>query len=44
MRVIALSTLKRFWVGKGYADARDPLLAWHRQALRANWSNPADLM
>jgi mRNA interferase HigB len=43
MRVIALSTLKRFGEGKLNADAREPLLAWYRHALRADWSTPADV-
>lgn len=34
MRVIALSRLKRFWEGRRHADAREPLLAWYRHALR----------
>ena len=42
MRVIALSTLRDFWErGTTYADARDPILAWYRQALRADWRSPA---
>lgn len=43
MRVIALSTLKRFWEGKANADAREPLLAWYRHALRADWRTPAEV-
>ncbi|OGA65783.1 MAG: addiction module toxin RelE [Betaproteobacteria bacterium RIFCSPLOWO2_12_FULL_65_14] len=43
MRVIALSTLKRFFEGKMYADAREPLLAWYRHALKADWRGPADV-
>ena len=44
MRVIALSTIKAFW-GKssGFADAREPLLAWYRHALVADWASPADV-
>ena len=42
MRVIALSTLRRFWTGKAaYADAREPTLAWYRHVLQADWSSPA---
>ena len=42
MRVIALSTLKAF-VNRspGYADAREPLMAWYRQVRGANWASPA---
>jgi mRNA interferase HigB len=44
MRVIALSTIKRFVESRpGFADAREPALAWYRQALKANWKSPAEL-
>lgn len=44
MRVIALSTLRRFWTGKRvYADAREPTLAWYRHVLKADWRTPAEL-
>lgn len=44
MRVIALSTLRIFWEGKvAHADAREPVLAWYRHALNADWRSPADL-
>jgi len=43
MRVIALSTLKRFCDDKASADARDPLLAWYRHAVRADWRTPAEV-
>jgi mRNA interferase HigB len=44
MRVIALSTLKSFWEGKtSNEDAREPVLAWYRHALAADWSSPADV-
>ena len=43
MRVIALSTLKRFCEGKLNADAREPLLAWHRHVLQADWRAPAEV-
>jgi len=43
VRVIALSTLKRFSQGKRYADAREPLLAWYRHAFKADWRSPADV-
>ena len=44
MRVIALSTLRAFWEGKsGYADAREPTLAWYREALTADWRSPVDV-
>lgn len=42
MRVIALSTLKAFWLqGSAHDDAREPTLAWYRHAAAADWSSPA---
>jgi len=44
MRVIALSTLKAFLDrNPGYADAREPVMAWYRQVRAANWATPADV-
>lgn len=44
MRVIALTTLKFFWEGKSsHEDAREPVLAWYRHALAADWRSPADV-
>jgi len=44
VRVLALSTLRAFWEQtSGFADAREPLLAWYRHALHADWASPAEL-
>ncbi len=44
MRIIALSTLKLFWEEHPeYLDAKEPVLAWHRHALGANWASPAEI-
>ena len=44
MRVIALSTLKAFWVARpSYADAEAPTLAWYRDVLKADWAKPSDV-
>ena len=44
MRVIARSTLKAFWESNpAYADAKQPLLAWHSHVLKADWATPADV-
>lgn len=44
MRIIALSTLKHFWeASPQYADAIEPILAWYRHALKADWEAPADV-
>lgn len=44
MRIIALSTLKKFWgQNRAYADAIEPTLAWYRHALKADWATPTDV-
>lgn len=44
MRIIALSTLKGFWESDpGYADAREPGLAWHAFARAASWTSPMEI-
>jgi mRNA interferase HigB len=44
MRVIALSTLKKFWEeSPEHSDAIDPTLAWYRHSLKANWASPASV-
>lgn len=44
MRIIALSTLKAFWEeNPEYTDAKHPTLSWHRLALHADWSSPAEV-
>lgn len=44
MRVIALSTLKAFWEGSpSFTDVKEPVLAWYRHTLRADWTSPADV-
>ncbi len=41
MRVIALRTLRDFWVR--HPDAEIPLRAWHALASRADWRRPQDV-
>ena len=41
MRIIALSTLRAFWVK--HPDAEKPLRAWYALASRANWKAPGDI-
>jgi mRNA interferase HigB len=44
MRVIAVSTLKAFWKDKPeYQDAEAPTMAWYREAMKADWSSPAEV-
>jgi mRNA interferase HigB len=40
MRVIAKSTLKRFWERGGHSDARGPLQHWYEEAIKASWTSP----
>ncbi len=39
MRVIAKKTLREFW--ERHPDAKEPLLAWFREAQQADWDMPA---
>ena len=41
MRIIALGTLKDFWLK--HADATESLSAWYAVASRCNWSSPSDV-
>jgi len=34
MRIVAKSTLKKFWEQSEYHDAQGPLESWHEEALR----------
>src|SRR5664279_5064907 len=44
VRIIALSTLKAFLNrSPAYADAQEPVMAWHRQVMGADWATPADV-
>ncbi|MBL6751886.1 MAG: type II toxin-antitoxin system HigB family toxin [Nevskia sp.] len=44
MRVIAVSTLKAFWADRPeYQDAEAPAMAWYREAVKADWSSPAEV-
>ncbi len=40
MRVIAKSTLKKFWEQPAYRDAQGPLESWYEEAIKAQWSSP----
>ena len=41
MRVIAISTLRAFWVK--HSDAQTPLMAWYALASRSQWKSPSDI-
>ncbi|MFM1885424.1 MAG: hypothetical protein RL026_581 [Pseudomonadota bacterium] len=43
MRVIAKSSLKKFWDRPGCSDARGPLHSWYDEAVKAVWSSPQDV-
>lgn len=41
---IALSTLTRFLrKNSRFSDAKEPILAWYRHALKADWASPPDV-
>jgi mRNA interferase HigB len=41
MRIVALSTLRAFWLK--HPDAEVPLRAWYTLASRANWKTPTQI-
>ena len=41
MRVIAVSTLRAFW--EVHRDAEQALKAWHEEATKVSWTQPADI-
>ena len=43
MRVIAKSTIKKFWEQSAYRDAKGQLESWYEEAIKANWSSPQDI-
>ena len=43
MRIIAKSTLRKFWERPGCADAQGPLESWYDEATEANWTSPQDI-
>ena len=43
MRIIARSSLKKFWERPGCGDARGPLHSWYEEALKAEWRTPQDI-
>lgn len=40
MRIIAKSTIKKFWEHPGYRDAKGPLESWYEEAIKADWTSP----
>ncbi|MCC4287887.1 MULTISPECIES: type II toxin-antitoxin system HigB family toxin [Vreelandella] len=43
MRVIAKSTLRKFWETSTYQDAQGPLESWYDEAIVATWRTPHEV-
>lgn len=44
MRIIAKSTLRRFWESSAqYFEAKAPIEAWYAEAKNAKWQTPHDI-
>ena len=43
VRIIARSTLRKFYEIPNCRDSEEPLKAWYHEAKRANWSSWADI-
>ena len=43
MRVIAKSTLRKFWEQPQYADSKGALESWYDEAIQASWDTPQDI-
>lgn len=43
MRVVAKSTLVKFWSRPECADAKEALQSWHDEAVKANWQTLQDI-
>ncbi|MCU0930512.1 MAG: type II toxin-antitoxin system HigB family toxin [Serpentinimonas sp.] len=41
MRVIAVSTLRAFWLR--HPDAEQPLKSWYEEVANTHWTQPADI-
>ena len=43
MRVIAKTSLQKFWLRRGCDDAEGPLRCWYAEASQAEWRSPQDI-
>lgn len=43
MRIVARSTLKKFYSNPKYKDSEKQLEAWYYEAKHANWKSPIDV-
>ena len=44
MRIIAKSTLKRFWEKEGYSDSEQQLKSWYKVISERDWKNPNEII
>jgi mRNA interferase HigB len=40
MRIVAKSTLKKFWEQSAYKDAESVLTSWYEEVRKADWKTP----
>ena len=43
MRIISRKTLREFYEIPVYSDSKTPIETWFREALKADWTSPADI-
>lgn len=43
MRVIAKSTIRKFWEQPAYGDSKGSLESWYEETIKANWLSPQDV-
>ncbi len=43
MRVIAKSTLKKFWEIPAYSDSQAPIESWYEETIKAIWASPQSI-
>ena len=43
MRLIAKSTLVKFWSQPASADSKGGLQSWHDEVVKASWKTPQDV-
>ena len=43
MRVIAKSSLRKFWKQPSYSDAKGSLESWYEETIKASWLSPQDV-
>ena len=43
MRIISKRVLKYFYEQREYKDSKSSIEAWHKEAIKSNWSNPNEI-